>query len=113
MPPHKFRGKAGGVSVHSQLPSRKNGEAPDNDWVHTTRVLHTVIRLGSLWVQLVVLDWFASNKQSRRASANALLAHALDLTSRLPIPEMFLGDYNLDLSELDELPAFQDYSRAT
>eukprot|EP00438_Fugacium_kawagutii_P015206 Skav221105 [mRNA] locus=scaffold693:340472:345676:- [translate_table: standard] len=121
MPPHKLklddtdslRGKAGGVSVHTSLPCRAAKTHVALDWVQGTRLLHVVVRLGTLWCQIVVLYGFAANQYSRKASTNELFSKAIELTDSLPIPAVYMGDFNVDMDELLELPQLQDHGYLT
>eukprot|EP00438_Fugacium_kawagutii_P030274 Skav225204 [mRNA] locus=scaffold1041:59681:80585:- [translate_table: standard] len=115
VPPRKFklddeaslRGKSCGVSLHSQLPCR----APwikKQAWIPDSRLLHAVLRIGTLWIQLVVIYGFASNWPQHKQCTDQLVHDAVSLTELLPLPAMFIGDFNHPvetLSEYDNLRA--------
>eukprot|EP00438_Fugacium_kawagutii_P013119 Skav209590 [mRNA] locus=scaffold1607:162063:167390:- [translate_table: standard] len=115
VPPRKFklddeaslRGKSCGVSFHSSLPCRAPWLSKQS-WIHSTRLLHTVLRLGTLWIQVVVLYGFASNWPQHKQSTDQLFREALALTEVLPLPTMFIGDFNLPIDTLAEYPNLQE-----
>lgn len=113
--PHKIklddtqglRGKAAGVSLRTVFPCRKPWTIM-SDWTSSVRLLHAVVRLGSLWIQVVVIYGFASDNHHAHSQTNALFQQAIQMTEQLPLPSMILGDYNLDVHLLEKFPLLHE-----
>lgn len=102
-----LRGKPSGVSMHSVLPGRRPWKPPKNDYPEATRMVHVVCRLGTLWVQIVVLYGYANGHSSFKARTNELLNHACEMVSMLPLPAIYVGDFNADVTTLDMFPRLE------
>lgn len=89
-----LRDKAVGVTLHSPFPCRIPWTSHVLSWDAGVRLLHTLIRAGPLWFQVVVIDGMANGHQGARAYTNDLMRQALAHTDALPLPSLGLGGFN-------------------
>eukprot|EP00435_Cladocopium_sp_Y103_P036708 s2370_g9.t1 len=90
-----LRGKASGVALLSRLPSREAiGTVPEN-WIATSRILHTVLTMGMQRVQLLTLYGLPSTQPGSADFNNNLIEQALSSSRQLNLPTVILGDFNI------------------
>eukprot|EP00438_Fugacium_kawagutii_P026178 Skav220536 [mRNA] locus=scaffold1629:218190:228022:+ [translate_table: standard] len=115
VPPHSssydegtYRGKAAGVSMHTLFPARRSWNPHDVVWSHSVRLQHVVMRLGTLWIQVVVIYGYSNGNHQWRALTNELFQQAMVMTSKLNLPVLYVGDFNLDVHTLDAWESLRD-----
>ena len=90
------RGKASGVALLSCRPARVAHATMPTQWQQTSRILHTVVDLGPLQMQVVVIYGLTSCTSGSQQFNSDLVHCALDATTHLPLPAMVVGDFNGD-----------------
>lgn len=96
-----LRGKASGTAMISSLPCRAAIDTVDPQWFATGRILHTVVLFGSLHVQLVVLYGLPNTRLNSQQLNSSLILEAIQACSKLPLPYIIAGDFNVDPFSLD------------
>ena len=99
-----LRGKALGTAAFSSLPMRVCREQLQESWRDSLRILHVVVSLGVLSLQVFVLYGLVAPTQGYASYNNSLLEAAVDASRHLPLPTVFMGDFNIEISKL---PAFR------
>ena len=85
----------------SSLPCRAAIDTVDPQWFATGRILHTVVLFGSLHVQLVVLYGLPNTRLNSQQLNSSLILEAIQACSKLPLPFIIAGDFNVDPFSLD------------
>ena len=96
-----LRGRAGGTSIHTLWPMRpgyssqvEHDSAPD-------RLVHAVMQWGGMYVQVVTIYGYAGNATWHKQATNHLFNLAVQKTEAINLPAIFLGDFNMDVQQLD------------
>ena len=90
------RGKASGVALLSCRPARIAQATLPTQWQQTSRILHTIVDLGAIHCQMIVIYGLTSCTPGSHQFNSDLIQCALDATTHLPLPAMVLGDFNGD-----------------
>ena len=101
-----LRGKVGGTSMHSKLPirlCRNPSKNPTN-----TRMVHTIVNLGPLTIQCIVIYGLTRSIGGSKDYTNQLVTEAYEAASCLPFPLMLMGDFNHDVHSLDIYGTLQE-----
>lgn len=93
------RGRAGGAAVFSSLPCRPTRHTINEYWQATTRLLHVILTIGSTDIQIFVLYGATSSLPNASQFNDDLLTEAIHLPQLLPLPTMYMGDFNLKVSD--------------
>ena len=88
------RGQASGVAMVTSLPCRYSRLAFPEEWLTTTRVLHTILQLGCSHVQLFIVYCKPLNNPQSMDFNNELLRFVTQHAALTPLPYMILGDFN-------------------
>lgn len=99
-----LRGRAGGTALSSQVPCRTCRFPMHEKWQVSTRLLHTIVQLGSTHVQLFIIYGATRSISNAMEYNESLATEAVSRAAMLPIPAMFVGDFNCNPSQLQ---AFQ------
>ncbi len=95
-----LRGRAGGTSIHAKFPIRGCFNPLPDDLVATTRVVHTILQLGSLHVQVSTPYGYAASSGGRKEATNHLVSQAIKASKAIPLPSIFVGDFNAKVEDL-------------
>eukprot|EP00438_Fugacium_kawagutii_P012153 Skav200039 [mRNA] locus=scaffold337:128586:133469:+ [translate_table: standard] len=90
------RGKAGGTCLLSSVPLRAALATLPSSWDATTRIVHSVLTLGPIQVQMIVVYCLPANRTGAAQFNSDLIQVALDAMAQLPIPGLIMGDFNGD-----------------
>ena len=91
------RGRVGGVALFSRFPCRKSWDNLPKPWDTSTRIVHSLVQLGQLWVQIFVLYGLAMPNKGAKEFTEELLQQAGEKSKCLPFPTIFIGDFNQDI----------------
>ena len=95
------RGESGGVLLHSDMPARAGGTPMDDCAWASTRIMESLLHLGTNFVVRVIgIYGFSKRYPSHIEATNALLFRVLKYVSQSDIPCIFVGDLNCELNEL-------------
>lgn len=100
-----MRGQAAGVSMRSLHPCRIPWTEHNPNWEIGVRLLHAVVHVGSIWFQVITIYGMANGHKGYKAFTDHLVHQAILLSQRLPLPCMFVGDYNVDVHQLAAWPS--------
>ena len=90
-----LRGQPAGVATLSTFPARTALDTSPTKWQQTSRILHTVIAIGHLQIQVVVIYAYTPGGHPNAHAFNSEMIHAaLDAITYMPLPAMILGDFN-------------------
>ena len=96
------RGKAGGTALITTYASRNCWNKLETKWHESGRLLHVVLQLGSLWIQCLVVYGLPSSIAGSKDFNNALVSHAISCSRVIPIPSVIMGDFNMNVHELQD-----------
>ena len=96
------RGKAGGTAVLTTYAARNCWNKMDTKWYESGRLLHVVMQLGSLWIQCFVVYGLPSSIAGAKEFNNALVSYAITSSRYIPIPAVFMGDFNMNVHDLQD-----------
>ena len=102
-----LRGKAVGTAAFSTLPLRPSHDQLPDRWRNSLRLLHVIVSLGVMQIQVFVLYGLVSPVQGSLSYNNALMDAAIEASERLPLPAVFMGDFNLDVQKLQGVQRLQ------
>ena len=102
-----LRGKASGVALMTKLRARFTQGTVPQTWQATSRLLHTIVSIGSLHVQFVIVYALPSSHLGSNQFNNDLLVQAAQAMDELPIPAILLGDFNGDPAQWEQGHLFQ------
>ena len=102
------RGKAGGTAVLTTYAARNCWNRMDTKWYESGRLLHVVMQLGSLWVQCFVVYGLPSSIAGAKEFNNALVSYAITSSRYIPIPAVFMGDFNMNVHDLQDFGQLYD-----
>eukprot|EP00435_Cladocopium_sp_Y103_P021601 s1400_g5.t1 len=104
-----LRGRAGGTALCSSVPCRACRYPLDDKWRISTRLLHTVVQLGVTHVQLFILYGATRSIPNAMDYNEELATEAINRSKLLPLPAMFVGDFNCEPKHLEAFqPLFQE-----
>ena len=89
--PHE-KGRPSGVCLCSTMPFRPCRNNFDLKWVASTRIIHSIVKVGSMHVQVVTLYC----KPTRD-----LLNYVMTRIESVPLPFIIMGDFNMDMDRFD------------
>lgn len=89
-----MRGKASGVALLTQQKARQAQGTLPHSWIATSRLLHTVVSVGSIHIQMMIVYALPSSHSGSNQFNNDLLEQAMRAIDHLPIPAIVLGDFN-------------------
>ncbi len=99
------RGKVGGTAIFSDHPSRAPFDIDlQMPWQFHNRIVHGIVQIGAMWIQVFVIYGFTSSIRASKEHTNQLFNHAYKKSCELPLPAIFAGDFNMDISELELYP---------
>ena len=101
-----LRGKVGGTSIHSKFPIRSCRNPPKNPT--STRMVHSILSLGPLNIQCIVLYGLTRAVGGSKDFTNQLIKDALEDAGCIPLPLLLLGDFNHDIHTLDIFGTLQE-----
>ena len=96
-----LRGKASGTALISSLPCRAAVDTLDAQWFATGRLLHSVVMFGCLHVQVVVVYGLPHTRNNSSQLNSTLFLEAIHACSKLPLPFVIAGDFNVDPFSLE------------
>ena len=99
------RGKVGGTAIFSdhkcRAPFDINYELP---WQFHNRIVQSIVQVGATWIQVFVIYGYTSSIRASKEHTNQLFNQAYKKSCELPLPVIFAGDFNMDISELELYP---------
>ena len=102
------RGKAGGTALITKLTARPSRHSTTPDWQVTTRLLHSIVQLGGTHVQFFVIYGATQSISNATSFTEKLIQEAIDRSKMLPLPAVFLGDFNMSVSDSESFePLFK------
>lgn len=102
------RGKAGGTSLHSCLPSRLCCNPPPTELIASNRIVHSILRVGELHIQTFVIYGMTGSVAGHVEFTNNLFNHAIHMSKEINIPSIFMGDFNIDVHKLEGFHSLQE-----
>lgn len=94
------RGRSGGVAVFSKFPCRRSWDKLPQPCDTSTRMVHSLIQIGHLWIQMFALYGLAMPNKGAKEFTNELFHQACEQSKLLPFPAVFIGDFNHDVHTL-------------
>ena len=101
------RGQASGVALLGRVPFRSARIPLRSEWATSTRVLHSVVRLGPCDIQVFAVYFRPCNNSASMPFNNDMMRMILDHSRLLPLPLIVMGDFNCQPSDLDCWPELQ------
>ena len=108
-----LRGRAVGTAAFSCLPVRFCKEELAPSWRDSLRIIHVIVSLGVISLQVFVLYGLVAPTQGYASYNNQLLETAVDASRHLPLPAVFMGDFNIDVHKLPSFRALQHRGHAS
>lgn len=101
-----LRGKSEGTSLHTSLYARHSFDPIKESWKFATRLTHSIVKVATnLHIQVFVIYGPTGSIAGHAQVTNEILQAAWDMSKRIALPSLFVGDFNLDVRQL---PCFQD-----
>ena len=94
------RGRAGGAALFSKFPCRRSWDNFQKPWDTSTRIVHSLVQLGQIWIQVFVLYGLAMPNKGAKDFTDDLFHQACEQSKCLPLPTIFIGDFNHDVHSL-------------
>lgn len=101
-----LRGRAAGVACCSSFPTRVALDTITTTWQSTCRLLHSIVRVGHMDIQIVVIYGLASGQQAAQVNSD-LTVQAIQAVNCLSLPALILGDFNANPFQLACAPLLQ------
>ena len=98
------RGRVGGVALFSRFPCRRSWDILPKPWDTSTRIVHSLVQLGHLWIQVFVLYGLAMPNKGAKEFTDNLFHQAYEQSKCLPFPTIYIGDFNHDIHTLADYP---------
>ena len=108
-----LRGKAVGTAAFSMLPLRAVRDQLPDQWRDSLRLLHVVLSLGVLQIQVLIMYGLVAPVQGSATYNNAMMDAAIQASSRLPLPAIFMGGFNMDVHRLHGVQQLQKRGYST
>ena len=102
------RGRVGGVALFSKFPCRRSWDSLPKPWDTSTRIVHSLVQFGHLWVQVFVIYGLAMPNKGAKDFTDELFHQACEQSRLLPLPTIFIGDFNQDVHSLADFPWLHD-----
>lgn len=96
------RGRVGGVALFSKFPCRRSWDQFQKPWDTSTRLVHSLVQLGHLWIQVFVIYGLAMPNKGAKDFTDDLFHQACEQSKNLPYPAIFIGDFNHDVHSLQD-----------
>ena len=93
------RGKASGVGLLSRLPIRKARLTVPTPWDLSTRFAHCISQVGPTQFQVIVLYGKTLSVPGAQQYNDELLTFAFSQANQIPLPTIFLGDFNTPVTQ--------------
>ena len=91
-----LRGKASGTALLASIPCREAIDTISPQWYATGRLLHSVVSLGCLQVQVMVIYGLPSSRCNSATLNSQLVLEAVQACSYLALPFIIAGDFNVN-----------------
>ena len=102
------RGKAGGTALITKLTARPSRHTNNTDWQVSNRLLHSIVQLGGTHVQFFVMYGATQSISNATSFTEKLIQEAIDRSKMLPLPSVFLGDFNMSVMDSESFdPLFK------
>ena len=92
-----LRGRAGGTSLHSLWPIRPAGQVPKAVDFGRDRLTHTIIQMGTLHVQVVVIYGVTGSAKGHQDVNAELMSAVIQMIQAFQLPSIIMGDFNVDV----------------
>ena len=101
--PHE-KGKASGVGLCTKLPFRPCRNPFDAHWSASTRLIHTIVKIGNWHVQVVTVYCKPTSSGAAVNFNQELLNYVMSRVEAVPLPFIIMGDFNMELDRFDGWP---------
>lgn len=103
-----LRGKVGGTAIFTQFPGRIPWNFNDLTSPFQTRFVHGVLQIGATWIQILTVYGVHSNVNGAKEFNNELMQFVVKQALNLPLPAIFVGDFNMNVHDLTVFPFLQE-----
>ena len=103
-----LRGKVGGTAIFSLHSCRHPWNICNLKILFQTRLVHGVFQIGATWIQIITIYCLPSNVNGAKDFNNELVQAAVNLSETIPLPVMFVGDFNSDVRDFRIYPYLRE-----